>query len=88
MRRLHGITGEQHDLCQRCGVHYPMSGLTKQRTEAGTELMVCVENCFDRTDNHHREMQIAQALGSNAGIENVDHRTEDWGWFADAGENF
>lgn len=88
MRRLHGITGEQHDICQRCGEIYPMSQLGKQWSERCGELMLCVVNCMDNVDNQNRDRQIATTLAQGVSEEGVDHRAEDWGWFASAGENF
>lgn len=69
--------------CERCGIPYPVSELTPQKTEVSPLLRVCF-NCFDQTDNNYREEIIAKILQQNSKEEAQDRRWDPQLWFTSA----
>lgn len=70
-------TGQQWDMCDRCGFMYPMSQLVKQKG-----LLICTTGkCFDNLVVERRPWTIMQVLGSGVDQEGADLRTIDRGFF-------
>jgi hypothetical protein len=56
--RNHGITGQTHRECDRCGFLYPIGKLRRQKG-----LLVCTERrCVDNLQIERRPLQIADML--------------------------
>lgn len=79
-RKLHGIRGEQWDICQRCGQWWPMSDLVKQNS-MGRILLICTVHCWDDPEIEQRERMIAEVLGQGVEQEGADTRGVDWAFF-------
>jgi len=60
---------EQWQICDRCGVYYPISQMT---TQLG--LYVCTKNCVDNLDVLRRGRVMAEKMAINAELESTDRR--------------
>jgi hypothetical protein len=63
------IRRSQWQLCDRCGLMYPLTQLTRQQG-----LTVCTRTCTDNLDNQYRPKQIAEVLATPG--EGTDERSE------------
>jgi hypothetical protein len=70
------VTGQQWQLCDRCGLAYPMGELVKQKG-----MMVCTRTCFDNLEVERRQQMIERTLVAASDQEGVDNRTYDRGFF-------
>lgn len=68
------VTKQQWQLCDRCGLNYPMGSLVKQKG-----ILVCTK-CLDNLTVEHRSFEIERVLGANI-TEGVDTRVVDRGFF-------
>lgn len=76
MPMQNGIFKIQWQLCDRCGLMYPIDKLTRQQG-----LIVCTRTCDDNLDNQYRPKIIADVLATPG--EGSDERSE---FFKDPGE--
>lgn len=64
-----GIVGIQWQLCERCGLMYPIDQITRQQG-----VLVCNRTCIDNLDNQYRPKIIADVLATPG--EGSDERSE------------
>lgn len=70
------VRKEQWDICERCGLLYPMGSLVKQKG-----LLVCTRTCFDNLEVERRQQLIMRVLGDGITQEGVDTRPFDRAFF-------
>ncbi len=69
--------GEQWDLCDRCGMQFPMSRLGRHQG-----MLVCDrKTCRDNLQVEHREEEIQHLLNMGVEVEGADLRSVDRGFF-------
>lgn len=75
-RKLHRYTGNQWDVCQRCGQLYTMPELTLQKG-----MLLCTAHCTDNLDVEQRGLMIERVLSSGIDQEGADQRQDYWTLF-------